>query len=180
MQQNAPANPPFPVTAKLDQRTLPCVPPPPPPSLYLTMSYPSNLSASPPTWLGNQSQGLLASIGDDYAHDNAAYPNNTTIIQYHNHNHGRGVVNHVQGNQQIHMNISLNCNPESSLLCDTFPVIEPYQTAVESLVDITQVLSELPRSRTVLTQREQLEGFLKMIVCAAKAMEIIRGRNSRR
>ncbi|KAG5220244.1 hypothetical protein IMY05_C4639000300 [Salix suchowensis] len=97
-----------------------------------------------------------------------------TVVHYHNHNQGRGIFNHIHGNQQIHMNISLNCNPESSLLCDTFPVIEPYQTAVKSLVDIIQVLLELPPSSTV-TQREQLEGFLKMIVCAAKAMEIIRG-----
>ncbi|KAF9496247.1 hypothetical protein BDN71DRAFT_1505943 [Pleurotus eryngii] len=174
MQQSAPANPPFPITAKLDQRapTLPCVPPRPPrpPSLYLTMNYPSNLSASPPTWLG-----LLASIGDDHATDNVAHPYSAaTVVHYHNHNQGRGIFNHIHGNQQIHMNISLNCNPESSILCDTFPVIEPYQTAVKSLVDIIQVLLELPPSSTV-TQREQLEGFLKMIVCAAKAMEIIRG-----
>ncbi|KDQ23517.1 hypothetical protein PLEOSDRAFT_162445 [Pleurotus ostreatus PC15] len=38
------------------------------------MSYAPNLSPPPPTQLGDQSQGSLASIGGDLATDNIAHP----------------------------------------------------------------------------------------------------------
>ncbi|KAJ8690082.1 hypothetical protein PTI98_012920 [Pleurotus ostreatus] len=111
------------------------------------MSYASNLSPSPPTQLGDQSQGSLASIGGDLATDNTAHPHSAaTPVQYHNHNQGRGMFNHIHGNQEINVNISM---------------------------DIAKVLSELPQSR-ILLGREQVEGFLKIVGCAAKAKEIIR------
>lgn len=119
-----------------------------------------------------------SNVVDDYTYGTIKHDHSATVIQYHNHNNGRGMLNHIHGNQEIQMNIILSSNDKRSSPNDTVtPIIEPYKSVIESLMEIRQLLQDLPSRRSVFIRRELVDGFIKMVVCAANAMEIIRDKS---
>lgn len=114
--------------------------------------------------------------GDYTRHDGVALPRSPQgAVNTQNINYGSGILNNVAGNQIFSMNIAFNVQGKPAFQHnDTFSLIEPYQSAVDSLFRIIPLLDRFPPNPSISMLREEVGGFVPVLTCVAKAMEIIR------
>ncbi|KAF9489363.1 hypothetical protein BDN71DRAFT_1456273 [Pleurotus eryngii] len=121
--------------------------------------------------------GLSWSADSDYTrHDRVAPPcNPEDAVHTQNINYGRGIFNHVAGSQTFTMNVAFNVLGKPAFQHnDTISLVEPYRSAIDSLFEIIRLLEGLPQNLAVLMLREEVRGFVPVLICVAKAMEVIR------
>lgn len=113
--------------------------------------------------------------GDHTHHDSLAPPSRQKdSVHQQNINYGRGIFNTVNGTQNFNMNITWNLHSKSPPKNASPLLIEPYQSAIGLVFDIIQLLDGLSQSSAVSTLRHEAEGFVPVLVCAAKAIETVR------
>ncbi|KAL4267697.1 hypothetical protein AB1N83_000894 [Pleurotus pulmonarius] len=98
------------------------------------------------------------------------------VVQY-NHNEGRGIFNVVRGDQQFTTTLVINMNAPATMASrndEATPAMEPYGRAITCLTDVFGLLDHLPRTPSVTSLRGEVRGFLPVVACVAKTMEIIR------
>lgn len=125
----------------------------------------------------NPCLGLSWSADSDYTrHDRVAPPCSLKdAVHTQNINYGRGIFNHVVGSQTFTMNVAFNVLGKPAFQHnDTISLIEPYQSAIDSLFEILRLLEGLPQNLAVSMLREEVSGFVPVLICVAKAMEVIR------
>lgn len=98
-------------------------------------------------------------------------------------NNGRGIFNRVAGNQINNVAVHLNSVAgrfalgRERRLADSVQLAEPFQGAVNSLLEVKQLLDELavafPATSSVCLLRKEVDDFLPVVICVALAMAFI-------
>ncbi|KAF9496278.1 hypothetical protein BDN71DRAFT_1446444 [Pleurotus eryngii] len=71
------------------------------------------------------------------------------------------------------MNITWNLHSKSPPKNASPPLIEPYQSAIGLVFNMILLLGRLSQSSAVSTLRHKAEGSVPVLICAAKAIEIL-------